>query len=351
MLLLIGVLVGNSGFALLPSEAYAWFELLTTIALTMVAFLLGSALSGKVVAQRGDAILSISLSVVLATLVIVPLGLVAIGVDPGLALILGAIAGATDPAAVTDVIAQSRVENRFTDTLKGVVAIDDGWGLIAFSAVLLLAGQSNGSGAVIVGLLHDLGGALLLGLAVGVPAAFLTGRVAAGEPLQAEAMGIVFLTSGLAIWLEVSFLIAGMTAGAVIVNLARHHERAFHEIEHLQWPFLLLFFLLAGASLQVGALMEIGWIGLSYLCLRVAARLVGGPIGGRLSAIPRNEAMLYGPSLLPQAGVAVGMALVAGEAFPDWSGDIMALAIASTVIFELVGPPITHLAIRRSDLQ
>ena len=54
--------------------------------------------------------------------------------------------------------------------------------------------------------------------------------------MQTEALGIVFLTAGLSLWLDVSFLIAGMTAGAIIVNLARHHARAFHEIEHIQWP-------------------------------------------------------------------------------------------------------------------
>ena len=347
MLLLLGLLAGGAGFDLLPGAAHAWFELLSTVALTMVAFLLGGEMTGGFLARRGRAIFTVSLGVVFAAIVIVPLGFVAFGLDPGLALILGAIAMATDPAAISDVIRQSGVENGFTRTLKGIVAVDDAWGLIAFSFVLTIVAQTDGAAGVLLHAGRDLGGAVLLGLLIGLPAAYLTGRISPGEPLQTEAIGIVFLTAGLAIWLEVSFLIAGMTAGAVITNMARHHERAFHEIEHLQWPFMVLFFLLAGATLDVEALLTLGWVGVLYVVLRIASRIAGGWIGARLGRAPEREAPWYGPALLPQAGVAVGMALVAGEAFPGWASQIMALTIATTVAFELLGPPVTLWAIRR----
>ena len=86
----------------------------------------------------------------------------------------------------------------------------------------------------------------------------LTGRIKPGEPLQTEALGLVFLTAGLAIWLEVSYLLAGMTAGMLIVNFARHHRQAFHEIENARWPFMVLFFLLAGVSLELDHLATMG---------------------------------------------------------------------------------------------
>ncbi len=347
MLLVLGIAAGGAGLDLIPDNVTEWFDTLSIVALTMVAFLLGGSLTGKNLRSHGRAIMAISLAVVLATLVMVAAGLILAGLQPGLALILAAIATATAPAAMTDVIRQSGITNGFTETLKGIVAIDDAWGLIAFSLILVLAGQTDGWAHVAVGTAQDLGGAILLGVAVGLPGAFLTGRLKPGEPLQAEAIGIVFLTAGLALWLEVSFLITGMTAGALIANLARHHDRAFHEIEHVQWPFMILFFLLAGASLEVDALLAVGWIGAAYMVLRIVARLVGGIIGARLAGAPRIEARLYGPALLPQAGVAVGMALVAGEEFPDWAAPIMALTIASTVVFELIGPPITLAAIRR----
>lgn len=347
MLLILGILFGGAGFNLIPDAMTGWFDTLSIVALTMVAFLLGGSLTVKNLKRHGRAIMAISLAVALGTIAVVSAGLMLLGVAPGLALVLSAIATATAPAAMTDVINQSGIRNGFTDTLKGIVAIDDAWGLIAFSVVLVFAGQNDGWSHIATGAVRDLGGAIALGLALGIPSAYLTGRLKPGEPLQAEAIGIVFLTAGLALWLEVSFLIAGMTAGAVVANLARHHDRAFHEIEHVQWPFMILFFLLAGASLEIEALLDIGWIGAAYMILRILSRIAGGLVGARLAGVQGPTARLYGPALLPQAGVAVGMALVAGDTFPEWAPTIMALTIASTVVFELIGPPVTLAAIRR----
>ena len=347
LLLLLGIAIGHPGFNLVPDGVVQWFDELSIVALTMVAFLLGGSLTRENLVSHGVAILSISVAIVLATLVVVTVGLSAMGVASGLALLLAAIATATAPAAMTDVIRQSRKTNGFTETLKGIVAIDDAWGLIVFSVVVVLVDQANGWNGVMSGAAWDLGGAVVLGVVLGAPAAFLTGRLKPGEPLQAEAIGIVFLVAGSALWLEVSFLVAGMTAGAMIANFAKHHDRAFHEIEHIQWPFMILFFLLAGALLEVEALRLLGWVGIAFLVLRILGRIVGGMVGARLAGVPRREAVWYGPALLPQAGVAVGMALVAGERFPEWASAIMAFTIASTVVFEIIGPPVTMMAIRR----
>lgn len=347
MLLLIGIAVGQSGLRLVPEAAIAWFDLVSVMALTMVAFLLGGELTRGNLARHGRAIMAISVSVVLGTVLLVGGGLSLAGLDPRLALILGAIATATAPAAIADVIRQSGIRNGFTETLSGIVAIDDVWGLVAFSVTLALAGQTDGWSGLTWGTAHDLGGAALLGAAVGLPAASLTGRLTPGEPLQTEAIGIVCLTAGLALWLDVSFLLAGMTAGTLVANFARHHERAFHEIEHIEWPFMLLFFLLAGASLEIDALREIGWIGALYVGLRTLARIVSAAIGARLGGVPAGQRAAFGPALLPQAGVAVGMALVAAETLPQWSETIMAVTIAATILFELIGPAATLHAIQK----
>ena len=347
MLLLLGLAAGNAGLDLIPDEVAAWFDTLSIIALTMVAFLLGGSLSAKNLAKNGRPIFMVSLAVTLVTLVVVAGGLWLAGLSIGLALILGAVATATAPAALTDVIRQSGIDNGFTDRLKGIVAIDDAWGLIVFSICLVFASHSDGWQEVLAEAGRDLGGAVMLGIGIGVPAAALTGRLSPGEPLQAEAIGIVFLTAGLALWFEVSFLIAGMTAGAMIANFAQHHDSAFHEIEHIQWPFMILFFLLAGASLEIDAIRVLGMAGVLFVLLRTAARLAGGIIGARLGRVPRRETIWYGPALLPQAGVAVGMALVAGERLPDLETAIMAFTIMSTVVFELLGPPVALFAIRR----
>jgi Kef-type K+ transport system membrane component KefB len=195
--------------------------------------------------------------------------------------------------------------------------------------------------------LWELGGALAIGATVGLPAAFLTGRLQPGEPIQAEALGLVFLCAGLAIWLEVSFLLAGMIAGAIVVNLAKHHSRPFHEIEHIEWPFIVLFFVLAGASLQVDNLNEIGLIGLAYLILRTLARLLGGWLGGTAADAPALHRRWIGLAVIPQAGVALGMALVAANHFPQIGETLLAVTIGTTIVFEVVGPVMTQTALRK----
>jgi Kef-type K+ transport system membrane component KefB len=351
LLLGCGIIVGKSGFDLIPESVTDWYEFLSVVALTMVAFLLGNTLKAKTLRKSGAAIFSVSLSIVIATVLVVAVGLWMMGVHPAAALLLGGIATATDPAATRDAIRQSGFKTGFTKRIEAIVAIDDAWGLIAFALVAVLAQGMDGSfsAGLLVEALREIIVAIVLGLFVGIPAAMLTGRLKKGEPQQTEALGVVFMTAGLAQWLEVSFLIAGMVAGAVIANFARHHGRAFTEIEHLQWPFMMLFFLLAGASLEVSALWQIGTVGVGYIVFRILSRIVGGWVGARLVNVPARERPWYGPALLAQAGVAVGMALVAAQEMPEHASLILNLVIGTTVLFEIVGPLVTAYAVRRVE--
>jgi len=165
--------------------------------------------------------------------------------------------------------------------------------------------------------------------------------------MQAEALGLVFICAGLAIWLEVSFLLAGMIAGAIVVNLAAHHTRPFHEIEHIDWPFMILFFVLAGASLNFQNIHHIGIIGIAYLVLRTIGRVLGGLLGGAAARSTHLHRRWIGLALIPQAGVALGMALVASNHFPELRDDLLTVTVGTTVIFELVGPFLTQLALRK----
>ncbi|SEO29492.1 Kef-type K+ transport system, membrane component KefB [Salinihabitans flavidus] len=351
LLLGCGLVVGKAGFDLLPERVTQLYPTVSVIALSAVAFLLGSALSLETLRTHGKAIIMLSLSVVIVTLAVVSAGLWLIGVPLALALILGAMATATDPAAIYDVIDQSGRASGFTDRLKGIVAIDDGWGLIVFSLALVLSQfieQGDAGGSALLHSLQEIGGSVALGLAIGLPAAYLTGRMSEGEPLRIEGLGLIFLTAGLSIWLNLSYLIAGMTVGAVIVNVATHHTKAFHEIEHFEWPFMIIFFVLAGASLDAWALLGVGGVGVAYAGLRVLGRIAGGWAGGHLSGVPRRERPWYGPALLPQAGVAIGMALIASDKMPDQADTIMALAVGTTVAFELLGPVVAAVAISRA---
>lgn len=355
LLLLAGLVIGPSGFDLLPAFTETWFPELTVIALSLIGFLLGQSLTVKSLRELGFSVLAMSIGVVVITTLLLFLVLAMFGVPLDIALLLAGIAPATAPAATVDVVHEYGAKGRFTDTLLGIVAIDDAWGLVVFSILLAGVQAVNGDGGVgdvLTGGGLEVGGAMVLGLLLGLPMAYLTGQIRPGEPTQAEALGFVLLCAGLAVWLEVSYILTAMTMGAVVANLARHHERPFHTIEGLEWPFLILFFLLAGAALHVEALAHVGMLGSAYIGLRVLGRILGTRLGGWLSGTDVTIRRWIGLALLPQAGVAIGMALLVSQRFPEMRDTILPVVLGSSVVFELIGPPITRrVLIRVGDIK
>lgn len=350
LLIVFGFAIGPSGLAWLPDPTGDWLPAVADMALVMVGFLLGETFTLARLREHGRVILTTSIAKVLVTFGFVGLGLWAAGFPPEIALILASIAPATAPAATTDVVHELRAEGSFTTSLLGIVAIDDAWGLILFSLVLASAEVLAGvGGADAIGLgLREVVGGLVLGFAVGVPAAFVTGRIARGEPTLAEALGIVFLCGGLALWFEVSFLLASMALGATVANLARHHSRPFRAIEGIEWPFLILFFVLAGASIETELIIDIAAIVLVYLLLRTLGTFLGTWLGARVSGAEASIRRWMGLALLPQAGVALGMALVVSQRIPGLDHLVLNTIVASTAILEVVGPVLTRLALRKS---
>ena len=348
-LLIFGIIIGPEVLDILPDLSNDWYPTVTDIALVMVGFLLGEKLTISALREHGRLVLWISVVAVVMTTLVTLGGLALIGEPIVIALLLAGIASATDPAATTDVIREVRAKGRFSQVLEGIVAIDDAWGLLSFSFMLTVAQIISGEGSGIESLLTgvwEIGGALLIGIGLGFPLAFLSGRIKPGERTLAEALGAVFLCGGIAIWLEVSFLMAAMIMGVVVANFGREH-RPFHAIEGIEWPFMILFFLLAGASLEIDALLKIGVVGAGYVVFRVIGRILGGAAGGWASHADKPMRKWIGPSMMPQAGVALGMALVAAQRIPDAADIILPVVIASTVLFEIFGPIATRFALIR----
>ena len=350
LLILFGFIAGPQGLGWIPEQIEQWYSLVTDIALGMIGFLLGGLLTGSRLHRMGKLVAWVSLTEVIVTYIIVGSGLWLIGFPPELALLLAAIGTATDPAATSDAIAESNAHGEFTSLLQGVVAIDDVWGLILFSLTLVLVQGMLGNFGDLTQLQHglwELSGALLLGGALGIPAALLTGRMNDNNPVLVEALGIVLLCVGLSRWLEVSFLLASVTLGCTVANFAKHHHRSFDAIENIEWPFIVMFFVLSGAMLSYPDLLDIGLLGVAYIVLRTAGRVLGGLIAAQPVKVKSVPVGWIGPAMLPQAGVALAMALVAVEATPQFTA-ILPLIIASTVIFELIGPFASRLALRKA---
>jgi Kef-type K+ transport system membrane component KefB len=352
LLLALGIIVGDEVLGFIPTGLTDLFKLITIITLLMVGFVLGGKLDFKAIWDDGRHLLWISLGASLGTTLVVGIALTLIGVHHGIAILLGCIAAATAPAATVDTTLEWGGDTRFSRLLLMIVAIDDIWALVLFSLGLALASlmeQSLGVTASLLEAVHHIGGAVLLGSVIGLPAAYLTGRLKPGRPMLTEALGLVFICGGAAMWLDVSYLIAAITMGSVIANFARHHEYPFHEIENIEWPLMLVFFVLAGASLEIGRLWELGLAGAVYLVARTVGKVLGARLGGAISKADKDVQQWMGMALLPQAGVAIGLALLASNQFPQYGQTILVVVISTTVVFELFGPVCTRLALVKTS--
>lgn len=353
LLLLSGLLFGPAGLDLLPHRFIdEWFPLLTHIALCMVGFLLGEKITVSAIRERGRSVLWMSVGQAMGASLLVGTVLFLWGAAPAFALIMAGIAPASAPAAIFDVVKESGKKSHFTKILLGIVAIDDAWGLLIFSFLLAAASAISGQGGAAEAFLTGCGevtGSIVLGLLIGLPMAFLTGRIRPGEPTQAEALGLVIICAGTAVLLDLSAILAAMVMGSTVATLASHHEHPFNEINEIEWPFMILFFLLAGASLHMEKLAAAGVIGLLYMIARIAGLYIGARLSGHLVNADPVIRKWLGCCLFPQAGVALGMALLATDRFPELKDLILPVVIGSTVIFEIIGPVITRHVLNKTS--
>ena len=351
LLLLFGFLIGPVMLDVLPAPRVSWEPFVSSLALMMIGFLLGEKLCLSSLRKSGKRIINISLSAVIITAFIVFAGLTLLGFSIAVALLLAAIATATDPAATLDVVTESGQHNAFTETILGVVAIDDAWGLLAFGVLFAIAETihvGTGANAILIHMLRDLGGAILLGVLLGLPLSWLSGRLRGGELNLVEALGMVLLCGGLAMWFEVSYLLSAVTLGAVVANVSRHRERSFRAISHIEHPFLILFFVPAGASLEPEVINGFGLLAAGYIGFRIVGRVLGGWLGCPRHLCPASMSRWIGWTLMPQAGVALGMALIVQQRMPELGELSMPVVIGSTVLFEIFGPIMTRYAIRQT---
>ncbi|MDH5611218.1 MAG: cation:proton antiporter [Gammaproteobacteria bacterium] len=351
LLLIFGIIIGKEMLDIIPTVFFDLFETLANMALLMVGFLLGGKLTMDSLRCSAGKVLWISLSTAIITTIIVTLGLIWLGTAKEIAILLGCFASATAPAAVLDVVMESDDKTPFQNMLLSIVALDDIWALMLFAIGIALVSTFNGHAdnlSPLLSVTKEITGAILLGILLGLPSAYLTGRIKPGQPILMEALGLVFVCGGLALWFNVSFLIASMVLGAVIANFAKHHEYPFHSIEGIEWPFMVIFFVLAGATLEFSSLTEIGLIGIAYILFRSAGKILGARIGGQFANADQATKKWMGVALLPQAGVAIGMALVASNHFPEYSQLLLSIVITSTIFFELIGPVFTRLALNRT---
>lgn len=345
LLLIAGAICGPSVLGLMPQNVSEWFPFVAHMALAMVGFLLGENFVGKEIKEKGRVVLWVTVWETMLTAALVFVALAVVGAPIALALLLAGIAPASAPAAIFETVREGKFKGSLTDTVLGVVAIDDALGVLIFSILLVVAQAITGHGTHFSELLKGLWevfGAVLTGGIVSLPMVWVTTHIREGEPTLVEAAGFVFLCAGLASILNVSYLLASMVLGAVVANRAKENMRPFHVMEGIREPFLAIFFILAGFRFDLSKLVALGLVGVVYVAARTAGLVLGGRIAGKIVKAPKEVRSRVGWCILPQAGVALGFALLAREKLPEFGESALPLIIGTTIVFEIAGPLIAR---------
>lgn len=349
--ILSGLLVGPALLQLVPGNIIEALQPLNSITLGVIALVIGGELELKTLRKLGGTILWVgSLQLVGAASLVIG-GLVLIGQPLPMALLLGGIATTTAPAATVAVIKEVRAHGRLTESLLAVVALDDALGVIVFgmlatiAKVLVSGTEINSIFLMISAPLIEIFFSILLGSLIGFLLGFIARRTKSNKTLLSVTLGCVFLTVGLAELFHLSSILANMVVGAIIVNTSPRRRKIFNQIEGIEIPLFIIFFALAGASLEIDMLAKVGLAGLIYFIARMSGKIIGSYIGGKLGKADPVVTKYIGWTLMPQAGVAVGLTILAQAIYPQGSSMILNIVLSSVLITELIGPVLSRKAL------
>ncbi len=359
--LIAGILVGPYVLNIINTESIQSLKIITSVALGFIAFSIGGEFKLSYLKKLGKSILIITIVQAVTTVLIV---LGAMLLMPGetnirvpRALLLGAIAAATAPAATLLVVRQYKARGPVTDTLLPVTAFDDAVGLIIFSVCFALAQVFAVGGeltvqAVLLEPLREIGLSLLVGAATGALLALMMKFFHSNANRLCLMIAAVFACVALSELWELSSLLTCMMLGAFLANLRKDSIKILNLSEDWTPGLFMLFFVLSGAELDFSILATVGLAGIVYILARSIGKYGGAYIGSAISKAEPNVRRYLGITLLPQAGVAIGMAqMVAADPGLSELGiasQVVTVALFATLVYELIGPILTKIALTKA---
>ena len=350
-------------------EKLEHLEFISKLALGLIAFIIGSELDKKVILALGKSILYIAFFEAFITFVLVTGSLLFFfpQFPSYYAIILGAVASATAPAATVSVIRQYKARGPLTSTIMGVVGIDDAISLIIyvfasiFASHMLLPSADASQSTLLLILKPFISIALsaLVGGGVGYLYVLSLKKIRDNEIILMAVFGFILLLLGISEILHISELLTIMVFGAVLANTnAFVTSRAKQNLENLSPLLLPLFFIFAGARLDVSLIGAIGILGLVYTLTRMVGKVGGAYLGAVLGKATPTVKKLIGFSLIPQVGVAVALALAVDHQFGKHSvygapGIALATIVINVLLFttlitEVIGPLLTRFALKKA---
>lgn len=350
--LVAGLVIGPCVGRIITEEQATSMNVISEAALGFIAYAIGGEFKLSYLKKIGKAPLTITFFQGMTTALCVDVGLIVLGVPVPEALLLGAIALATAPAATLMVVRQYKANGPVTQMLLPVVAMDDALGLMVFSisssvAAALLGGEMTVQ-SMLVAPLAEIVGSLALGSALGFVLGYCSRFFASRGNKLALSIALVLAGVGLCDMWGLSSLLVCMMIGAVMVNISQQHEVLMEQCDRFTPPLFLLFFVLSGAQLDLTVLPVVGLTGICYLLLRSIGKWCGTMLGALCVHADENIRKYLGLTLLPQAGVAIGMSQLVSIKFPALASQINTIVLAGVLVFELIGPIVTKLALTKA---
>jgi Kef-type K+ transport system membrane component KefB len=361
--IIVGMLLSPSLLNAIPAETIKNLDVIVDIGLGIIAFLVGSNLRLESLRKFGKIIAWITPLQSLGAWLLVTLGLALLGpfilkiegatfsqVYFPLAFVIGAVSCATAPAVTMAIVSEYRAKGPLTTSLLAVVALDDAVAIIATAIALgisqpLVSGAGSASLFQILGVsLLEIAGSVAVGLVFGFALMYINRLVRTRELLLVTVFGMIMLCVGISDLLGVSSILACMMAGFFLVNRMKGAE-TFHVIEGIEDLVFVMFFVLAGLHFDLGVMQTAGVLALLIVLLRCTGKYTGTRIGATISHAPDAIKKYLGLALLPKAGVTIGLILLAERAFPLFGTIMLNAVLASVIINELLGPPLSKYAI------
>lgn len=356
--LVAGMLVGPSVLGWVSHENLQSLHVFSEVGLGLILFSIGSVFEASRMRRIGRGVLALTLAESALAAVLVAGGMLAIGQPWQVALLLGAIAVETGAASTLMVIRENNASGPFTEALTGVIGLNNILALVAFSLVAatldvsaLAAGGDITSGGVaraLFPLVWQLVGSSALGFLVGLLLAVWASQVVESGEVLILLVGCVLLTVGVATALDLSPLVASLAVGATMANLSAKSRHLFDALSKTDPPLYVIFFVLAGADLNLALLPSLGLLGAVYVLCRAGGKLGGAWYAARRARFPAPVQQLMGLSIFAQAGLAVGLVLVTRERFPDIAPTVATVVLGAVVVFEIAGPLSARFALDRS---
>ncbi|MDR7869371.1 MAG: cation:proton antiporter [Tissierellaceae bacterium] len=352
--LVAGLFLGPSFTKYVSAADIDTFSIISELALAIIAFSIGSEFIIKDMMKLGKSIVIITLAEVVGAIGLVFSIMFFVFKQPfAFSIVIASMSAATAPAATLLVIKQFNAKGPLTKTILPVVALDDVFGIIAFGIAMSLAKLSIGNQDVslyemLSGPFIEIGGSMLLGLGLGILLSFVAKKSNTKDELQVMSLAAIGIATGLATVWGFSPLLTNIVMGTTLVNMLQKSKRVFDSVSDFSSPVYVLFFTLAGASLDLSILSKVGLMGLAYILARAGGKGIGAWFGAKMVKADEVVTKYLGLALLPQGGISIGLIVLVRQQLPEYAMAISTIIMFSVLIYEVSGPIFAKIAIQKA---